>query len=80
MPWVSLPVPHEGSQRALAWRVQDATRSCLQRMRLQCVKVPSHEWFSLHVADTKVHKEIWPPSSLSFLLPQALSSAPFSVP
>ena len=44
------------------------------------VKVPSHEWFSLHVAGTKVHKEIWPPSSLSFLLPQALSSAPFSVP
>ena len=28
--------PLQGSQRALAWRVQDVTRSCLQRMRLQC--------------------------------------------
>lgn len=28
------------------------------------VKVPSHEWFSLHMAGTKVHKEVWPPSSL----------------
>ena len=52
----------------------------LTRIRNKLLSSLSHEWFSLHVAGTKVHKEIWPPSSLSFLLPQALSSAPFSVP
>lgn len=43
-------------------------------------KVPTRECFSLHMAGANGYEEVWPSSSLSFLLPQALSSASFSVP